>query len=63
MRNIMIAQAQSALSNLTGSIKGLAGSHPVVTGIVLGIGAYYAINKYWLNKEEATEAEEVAAAE
>ena len=59
----MIAQAQGALTNLTGSIKALAGSYPVVTGIVLGIGAYYAINKYWLNKEEATETEEAAAAE
>ena len=59
----MIAQAQSALSNLTGPIKALAGSHPVVTGVVLGIGAYYAVNKYWLNKEETTETEESAAAE
>ncbi len=59
----MIAQAKSTLKNLCGSIKGVAGSHPVVTGIVLGIGAYYVVNKYWLNKEEPSETEDVAASE
>lgn len=55
----MTSQVQGVLSNLTGSIKALVGSHPVATGIVLGIGAYYAVNKCWLNKdvEEAAEAE------
>ena len=61
----MIAQVQGALSKSMGaisspvsSIKALAGSHPVVLGVVVGIGAYYAVNKYWLNKDEG-EAEEM----
>ena len=58
-RNIMIAQAQGVLSKSIGavsssgsSIKALAGSHPVALGAVIGIGIYYAVNKYWLNKDE-----------
>ena len=53
----MIAQAQGVLSKSIGavsssgsSIKALAGTHPVALGVVVGIGAYYAVNKYWLNK-------------
>ena len=55
----MIAQAQGVLSKSMGaisssgsSIKALAGSHPVALGAVVGIGIYYAVNKYWLNKDE-----------
>jgi hypothetical protein len=61
----MISQAQGILSKSMGaisssgsSIKALAGSHPIGLGIVVGIGAYYVVNKYWLNKDENTEAEE-----
>lgn len=57
----MIGQAQGILSKSMGAattpistIKALAGSHPVAFGVVLGISAYYAINKYWLNPEEET---------
>lgn len=62
----MIAQVQGVLSKTMGnfsssapSIKALVGSHPVAVGVVLGIGAYYAINKYWLDKDEG-QAEELA---
>ena len=62
----MLAQAQSLLSKSMGaisssssSIKALAGSHPVAVVVIVGIGAYYAVNKYWLNKDE--EVAEVAA--
>ncbi len=52
----MIVQVKSALSNLGGSIKAVSGSHPVVTGIILGIVAYYVVSSYWMKTEEgATE--------
>lgn len=44
----MTAQAQGLLSN----IKALAGSHPVGLGIIIGVGTYYVVNKYWLNEDE-----------
>ncbi len=44
----MISQAQGILSN----VKALVGSHPVGLGIVIGVGAYYVVNKYWLNDDE-----------
>ena len=47
----MISQAQGILSN----VKALAGSHPIGLGIVLGVGAYYVVNKYWLNDDEDEE--------
>ena len=63
----MIAQAQGVLTKSMGaisssgsSIKALAGFHPVAVGVVLGIGAYYAVNKYWLNPDEAEEMAETA---
>jgi len=69
-RNIMIAQAKGVLSKSMGtisssgsSIKALAGSHPVALGVIVGIGAYYAINKYWLNKDEGEAGEMTEKAE
>jgi hypothetical protein len=47
----MISQAQGILSN----VKALVGSHPVGLGIIIGVGAYYAVNKYWLNDEDDEE--------
>ncbi len=47
----MISQAQGILSN----VKALAGSHPIGLGIVIGVGAYYLVNKYWLNEDEDEE--------
>jgi|GEM_PF-5614330 len=64
----MIAETQAALSNVvSGSAGAIAGvgtaaraftlGHPIglaiTGGIIVGIGAYYAANKYWLNKDEA----------
>jgi len=55
----MIAQAQGLLSKSGSAVKTLVGSHPITLGIVIGIGAYYVVNKYWLNEdEEITTAEE-----
>lgn len=55
----MNAQVQAGLAKTLGaifssrfSIRALAGSHPIVVGAVLGIGAYYTVNKYWQDKEE-----------
>ena len=69
-RNIMIAQAQGVLSKSMGaisssgsSIKALAGSHPLALGVLVGVGAYYAVNKYWLNKDEDEAAEMTEKAE
>ena len=63
----MIAQAQGILSKSMGAIgssgstvKALVGTHPVGLGIVVGIGAYYVVNKYWLNTDEIAEEEEIA---
>ena len=47
----MISQAQGVLSN----VKAFVGSHPIGLGIVLGVGAYYVVNKYWLNDDEDEE--------
>ncbi len=51
----MIAQAQGLLSKSGSTVKALAGSHPIGLGIVIGIGAYYMVNKYWLNDDEDEE--------
>jgi len=52
----MIAQAQGILSKSGSTVKALVGSHPITMGIVIGIGAYYVVNKYWLNEDEDEEA-------
>ena len=67
----MIEQAQGVLSNSMGIVMGagsaartLAGAHPVGLGIIVGIGAYFVVNKYWLNdsaEEDAAEETEAAA--
>ncbi len=51
----MIAQAQGLLSKSGSTVKALVGSHPIGLGIVIGIGAYYMVNKYWLNDDEDEE--------
>lgn len=53
----MLTQAQNVLSNSMAPAKALAGSHPVGLGIMVGLSAYYVVNKYWLN-EESEESEE-----
>ena len=56
----MLAQTQSVLSSsaskVMGSVsatKALAGTHPVGFGIAVGLGAYFIIDKYWLNKDNS----------
>lgn len=49
----MTAQAQGLLSN----IKALAGSHPIGLGIIIGVGTYYVVNKYWLNEDDEDDKE------
>ena len=55
----MISQAQGILSN----VKALVGSHPVGLGIVIGVGAYYVVNKYWLTDDEDEETSVVEESE
>ena len=59
----MIEQAQGLLSKSGSTIQALAGSHPIGLGIVIGVGAYYVINKFWLEDEEVTTDEEPESAE
>ena len=54
----MNAQAQQILSQSSSTVKALVSSHPIALGIVIGVGAYYVINKYWLNEDEENMAEE-----
>lgn len=62
----MFKSSQGILSSTGPVIKSLAGAHPVALGVVVGIGAYYAFNKYWLNTDnsespDAEEENEIAA--
>ncbi len=66
----MIEQAQGLLSKSMGAVgssgstvKALIGSHPVGLGIVIGIGAYYVVNKYWLNEDEEVDMAEESESE
>jgi len=45
------------------SVKGLMGAHPIALGVVAGIGAYFIINKYLLNKDMEDEAVEIEESE
>jgi len=47
----MIEYAQSILTPSGSVLKSLAGLHPVVLGVAVGIGAYYAVDKFLLNKD------------
>ena len=47
----MIEYAQSILAPSGSVLKSLAGVHPVVLGVAVGIGAYYAVDKFLLNKD------------
>jgi len=53
----MLEKTTGILSSSGSAVKGLAGAHPIALGVVVGIGAYYAISKYWLNKDEDEELE------
>ncbi len=49
------------LTSSGSTVKGLVGTHPIALGVVAGIGAYFIINKYLLNKDmedETTDTEE-----
>ena len=59
----MIAQAQGLLSKSGSTLKALAGSHPVGLGIVIGVGAYYVINKYLLDEDEEITTDEESESE
>jgi len=59
----MIAQAQGLLSKSGSTLKALAGSHPVGLGIVIGVGAYYVINKYLLDEDEEITMDEESESE
>jgi len=59
----MIAQAQGLLSKSGSTLKALAGSHPVGLGIVIGVGAYYVINKYLLDEDEEIATDEESESE
>lgn len=48
---------KSILTTSGSTAKGLISSHPVALGIVAGIGAYFIINKYLLNKDDEDNAE------
>ncbi len=47
----MIEYAQGILTPPGSVLKSLAGVHPVALGIAVGIGAYYAVDKFLLNKD------------
>lgn len=44
---------------ISSAVKGLVGVHPIALGVVVGVGAYYAINTYLLNKDTDDELAEV----
>ena len=56
----MISKVQGVLTKSGSTVKSLAGSHPIVLGVIIGVGAYFVVSKYWLNPEED---EEINAAE
>jgi len=58
----MIEYAQGILSPSGSAVKSLLGAHPVVLGIAVGIGTYYAVNKFWLDTD-ADDADDMSEAE
>ena len=55
----MIAQTQAVLAAATGGIASIGSgatsfalAHPAGLGLAVGVGAYYAANKYWLKDTE-----------
>lgn len=54
----MFGKAHGILATSSSAAKGLAGAHPVFLGAAVGISAYYAVSKYWLNKDEVDETTE-----
>ena len=62
----MIEYAKGILSPSGSAVKGLVGAHPVILGIAVGIGAYYAVNKLLLDQDvdvDVDDADEMADAE
>ncbi len=55
----ILSKSMSVFTSSGATVKSLAGAHPVALGVLVGFGAYYAVNKYWLNKD-IDEADEVA---
>ena len=51
----MISQVQGILSKSGSTVKTVAASHPIALGVIIGVGAYYVVNKYWLNSDEDEE--------
>jgi len=58
----MLEFAQGILTPSGSVLKSLAGVHPVVLGVAVGIGAYYAVDKFLLN-QDVDDTDEVAEAE
>ena len=58
----MIEYAQGILTPSGSVLKSLAGVHPVVLGVAVGIGTYYAVDKFLLNKD-ADDTDKMAEAE
>ncbi len=59
----MLEYAQGILAPSGSVLKSLAGVHPVVLGIAVGIGTYYAVDKFLSDKgvddtDKAAEVEE-----
>lgn len=59
----LLSKSMGAIGSSGSTIKALAGSHPVSIGIALGIGAYYVVNKYWLNDDDESAMAEGSEAE
>ena len=54
----ILSKSMGAFTSSGATVKSLAGAHPVALGVLVGFGAYYAVNKYWLNKDIDEVAEE-----
>lgn len=51
------------LTSSGSTVKGLVGAHPIALGVVAGIGAYFIINKYLLDKDIEDEAIDIEESE
>jgi hypothetical protein len=58
----ILSKSMSVFTSSGATVKSLAGAHPVALGVLVGFSAYYAVNKYWLNKD-IDETDEVAEEE
>ena len=55
----VLSKSMSSVTSPGATVKALASAHPVIFGITIGISAYYAVNKYWLDKDEDESEEEI----